>query len=313
MRHNFKKIIFCVVMMTVVLAGCTSKENNKQGVESNKLLLVASFSIIYDILQEVGGDLVEVHSMVPIGTAPHEYEPLPTDIKKATEADALFYNGLNLEGGQEGWFLGKLVPTVHKEESKVYEVMRGVDPMYLSSEDGKEQEMNPHAFLSPIVGMTMVENVMDALVEIDPRNAETYKKNGEEFLQKLHEIDEMYKEKIAKIPPEKRILVTSERAFQYMTSHYGLQEGYIWTIDTEENGTPHQIKNLVQFIQDNNITALFVESNVDKRPMETVANETGAKIVGEVYSDELGRLGSEGETYTGFLTSNIETIYEGLK
>ncbi|HEY4578605.1 MAG TPA: zinc ABC transporter substrate-binding protein [Savagea sp.] len=301
------------VFSVFLLAACSSdkKEDSDVKTDGDKLKVVATFSIIHDILNEVGGDLVEVHSMVPIGTDPHEYEPLPEDIKKATDADALFYNGLNLEGGKSGWFF-KLVDTVKKSEDKVFEVMEGVSPMYLASDDGSEEEINPHAFLSPAVGIQMVENTIKGLIEIDPDNKETYEKNGEKFLNELKDIDALYTEKINEIPEEKRILVTSERAFQYMADRYGLKEGYIWAIDTEENGTPEQIKSLVEFIKEHEVTSLFVESNVDKRPMETVAKETVAEIVAEIYSDELGKPGSEGESFTGFLRSNIEKIHEGL-
>lgn len=301
------------VFSVFLLAACSSDKKGDSDVKTDgdKLKVVATFSIIHDILNEVGGDLVEVHSMVPIGTDPHEYEPLPEDIKKATDADALFYNGLNLEGGKSGWFF-KLVDTVKKSEDKVFEVMEGVSPMYLASDDGSEEEINPHAFLSPAVGIQMVENTIKGLIEIDPDNKETYEKNGEKFLNELKDIDALYTEKINEIPEEKRILVTSERAFQYMADRYGLKEGYIWAIDTEENGTPEQIKSLVEFIKEHEVTSLFVESNVDKRPMETVAKETGAEIVAEIYSDELGKPGSEGESFTGFLRSNIEKIHEGL-
>lgn len=312
----FKKSLkfgLLAVFSVFLLAACSSdkKEDSDVKTDGDKLKVVATFSIIHDILNEVGGDLVEVHSMVPIGTDPHEYEPLPEDIKKATDADALFYNGLNLEGGKSGWFF-KLVDTVKKSEDKVFEVMEGVSPMYLASDDGSEEEINPHAFLSPAVGIQMVENTIKGLIEIDPDNKETYEKNGEKFLNELKDIDALYTEKINEIPEEKRILVTSERAFQYMADRYGLKEGYIWAIDTEENGTPEQIKSLVEFIKEHEVTSLFVESNVDKRPMETVAKETGAEIVAEIYSDELGKPGSEGESFTGFLRSNIEKIHEGL-
>lgn len=295
----------------IVLAACGT-DDKKEKSDGEKVKIVATFSIIEDLIKEVGGDLVEVHSMVPIGTDPHEYEPLPEDIKKAVEADALFYNGLNLEGGEKGWFLGKLVSSVNKDMADVYEVMKDVQPMYLTSDDGKEEEINPHAFLSPLVGIQMTENIIDALVEIDKEHADVYKENGEKLLTELKEMDELYKEKIADIPEDKRILVTSERAYQYMASDYGLEEGFIWAIDTEENGTPAQIKSLVEFIKENNVEALFVESNVDKRPMETVASETGAEIVAEIYSDELGKVGSEGGTYLTFLQSNIEKIHQGL-
>lgn len=308
MKRKFLTLCMMSMMAALLLSACSGK---KEGASEDKIHLVATFSILTDILYEVGGDQVTVHSMVPIGTDPHEYEPLPEDIKKAADADAIFYNGLNLEGGKTGWF-SKLITSVGKDEKDVYELMAGVEPKYITTDDGRDEEINPHAFLDPIVGIQMVENARDALSEIDPDHKDNYEKNADALLKELHEIDELYKTKISEIPEQHRILVTSERAYQYMTDRYGLQEGFLWDIDTEEIGTPHQIKNLVNFIQEHDVPALFVESNVDKRPMETVSKETGVEIAAELYSDELGKPGTDGGTYVKFLRYNIEKIYDGL-
>lgn len=314
-----KKLWGALVLLFVAaftLGACGSKDDSgaaggTEGGGDGKLKVVATFSILYDIANEVGGDRVDVHSMVPIGTAPHEYEPLPEDVKKTSDADVLFYNGLNLEGGKDGWFF-RLLDTTGTDESKVFELMKGVEPLYITDQKGHEGEVNPHAFLDPNVGIQMVENARDAFVKVDPDHQDEYEKNAEEMLSKLHEIDQEYKDKIAEIPEEKRILVTSERAYQYMAKSYGLEEGYIWAIDTEENGSPAQIKSLVNFIRDRDVPALFVESNVDRRPMETVSKETGVPIAHELYSDELGEPGSEGATFLDFLKYNIENIHDGL-
>ncbi|WP_262173581.1 metal ABC transporter solute-binding protein, Zn/Mn family [Saccharococcus sp. Marseille-Q5394] len=297
-----------VSIMALLLSACGGK---KEGAEEDKIQIVATFSILTDIVNEVGGDRVAVHSMVPIGTDPHEYEPLPEDIKKAADADAIFYNGLNLEGGKTGWF-SKLIASVGKDENDVYELMAGVEPKYITTADGKDEEINPHAFLDPIVGIQMVENARDALSEIDPVHKDSYEKNADALLKELHEIDELYKTKISEIPEQHRILVTSERAYQYMTDRYGLQEAFLWDIDTEEIGTPRQIKNLVDFIKEHDVPALFVETNVDRRPMETVSKETGVDIASELYSDELGKPGTDGGSYVKFLRYNIEKIHGGL-
>lgn len=294
-----------------LLAAC-GKEDDKKTEDSGKVQAIATFSIIHDIVADIGGDLVDVHSMVPIGTDPHEYDPLPEDIKKASDADALFYNGLNLEGGEHGWFF-KLADNVGADENKVFELMEGVEPLYLTSEDGSEKEVNPHAFLDPTVVIVMTENARDALIQVDPENEETYTKNADQLLEKLHALDKEYEEKINDIPKENRVLVTSERAYQYMANHYGLEEGFIWEIDTEENGTPEQIKSLVKFVGDAKVPALFVETNVDERPMETVSSETGVPIAAKLFSDELGRQGEEGSNVIDFLQHNIDTIYEHLK
>lgn len=305
--------MFVALLAIIVLAACNGGDNSskKDGSKEGSLQVVTSFTILEDIVKEIGGDKVDVHNLVPTGTDPHDYEPLPEDIKKATDADVLFYNGLNLEGGKHGWFF-KLIDSVNQEEDRVFELTNGVEPMYLTSDDGKEEEINPHAFLDPLVGIQMTENTRDALIEVDPEHKQLYEENAEKYLDQLKEIDKEYQEKIGEIPEEHRILVTSERAYQYLADRYGLKEGYIWAIDTEENGTPEQITSLVKFIKKNGVPALFVETNVDTRPMETVSQETGVDIAGEIYSDEIGKPGEEGDTYIKYLEYNIKEIHDVL-
>lgn len=302
------------LLSVFLLAACgddrKSESNAPKGDEPLKV--VTSFTIIADMANEIGGDLVEVYNLVPTGTDPHEYEPLPNDIKAATDADVLFYNGLNLEGGEKGWFF-KMVDTVNQKEENIFSLTERVEPMYLTDEDGREEEINPHAFIDPAVGVKMAEDLRDALVKKHPAQSEEIQKRGDAYVQRLKEIDKEYEERISDIPEDKRILVTSERAFQYMTSHYGLKEAYIWEIDTEENGSPTQIKNLVEFIKTHEVPVLFIESNVDARPMETVANETGVSIAKKkIYSDEIGKPGDEVDTYVKYLNYNINLIHDEL-
>lgn len=304
-------------MIILLLTACSQdkkpSENTSNSDQDGPLQVVTSFTIIQDIAREIGGHNLEIHNLVPTGTDPHEYEPLPEDIKKTTDADILFYNGLNLEGGENGWFF-KMIDSVGQNHENIYSLTERVEPMYLSSDDGKEEEINPHSFIDPQVGIKMAEDMRDALMEKDPDRKEDYEKKAREYIDRLKEIDKEYEEKINAIPEEKRILVTSERAFQYMAKNYGLKEGYIWAVDTEENGTPEQIKSLIQFIDENKVPVLFIESNVDPRPMETVSKETGVPISEKaIYSDEIGRPGEEVDTYVKYLNYNIKLIHDELK
>lgn len=304
------------VLLSILIACGSDVENSTNDSEGNNedsLQVVTSFTIIEDIVNEIGGDMVEVHNLVPIGTDPHEYEPLPEDIKKATDADLLFYNGMNLEGGDNGWFM-RMIDSVNQDEDRVYSLTEQVEPMYVGGDqEGVEEEVNPHTFIDPVIGIYMTEDIRDALIEIDPANEETYRERAESYREELEAIDEKYEEKINEIPEENRILVTSEQAFQYMADRYGLEEAYIWAVDTEENGTPEQIKSLVDYLDEHDVTTLFIESNVDARPMETVSNETGIDIFEKpIYSDEIGESGSEADTYIKYLEYNIEVISEGL-
>lgn len=313
---RFLKYFIVASMALGLITGCgpTDNASGDQTLDNDKpLQVVTSFTIIQDLAREIGGDNVVIHNLVPTGTDPHEYEPLPKDIKKATDADILFYNGLNLEGGKDGWFF-KMIDSVGQSEDNIYSLTDRVKPMYLSGEDGTDAEINPHAFIDPGVGIKMAEDMRDALIEKDPSHREDYEQRASKYLERLKAIDKDYQEKINDIKEENRILVTSERAYQYMADHYGLKEGYIWAIDTEENGSPEQIKSLIKFINEKEPPVLFIESNVDPRPMETVSKESGVPITDKaIYSDEIGKPGEEVDTYIKYLNYNIQLIHDALK
>ncbi|MHA6260470.1 metal ABC transporter solute-binding protein, Zn/Mn family [Sporosarcina sp. CAU 1771] len=308
---NLVKWLGLSLLTVFMLAACGSKDTDSGASEGEKLKVVTSFTIIADMAREIGGDLVEVYNLVPSGTDPHEYEPLPDDIKAATDADILFYNGLNLEGGEDGWFM-KMMDSVNQKDENIFNLNERVEPKYLSSGDG-EVEVNPHSFIDPGVGVKMAEDLRDALVTKHPSEADKIKEQGDLYVKRLQELDAEFAERIRTIPEENRTLVTSERAFQYMNDHYGLKEAFIWEIDTEENGSPKQIKDLLNFIDTHKVPVLFVESNVDPRPMETVSKESGVPIAEKmIYSDEIGNPGEEIDTYVKYLQYNMELIHDEL-
>ncbi len=304
------------VLTTLALASltaCAADDGAAAGPkEGEPLRVVATFSIIGDIVTAIGGDHVDVHSIVPLGVDPHEYSPLSKDVQKSTESDVMFWNGLNMEVGG-GWFEALTeVADKDMESDQVIEVAQDVEPMYLSSEDGSDSEINPHAFLSPQVGISYAKTIRDGLITNDPEREDVYQDNAETYLAELDEIDQMYRDSIADIAEDDRVFVASEYAFQYMTEEYGLTPGYIWEIDTDEQGTPEQINNLISLVRETGVPALFVESNVDRRPMETISAETGVPIHGVIYSDELGTPESSGRSYLEMLKHNITVIHEGL-
>jgi len=305
-----KKIKFLsfIIFLSFLSFSCQQKEKNHP--ENEKLKVISSFSILTDILKEVGKDSIEIHNLVPTGTDPHEYSPTPEDIKFATKADLFVYNGLNLEGGNQGWFF-KLFHSTQSDEKKLIKVAENVKPLYLS---GKEKEVNPHSFISPVVGIEMAKSIANALISSDEKNADFYKENLTTYLEKLIKIEQKYQIEFSKIPIENRVFVSSEQAFQYLTTEYNLKEGFIWAVDTEENGSPDQIKKTIAFVKENKPPVLFVESNVDIRPMETVSKETETPIYQPaIFSDELGKPGAEADTYLKYLLYNLKHISQGLQ
>ncbi|WP_406945486.1 metal ABC transporter solute-binding protein, Zn/Mn family [Halobacillus sp. SY10] len=308
-----KFLLLAATLFTLLtLAACGGEEaNGNTEQEDGKVQVVTTYSIVYDIVKNVGGDLVDIHTLAPIGSNPHEYDPLPEDVKKTTDADAVFYNGLNLEAGN-AWF-NKLMETAEKdsEDAPVFLMSDGVEAMYLTSE-GSEGEEDPHAWLDIRNGIKYAENARDGLIKIDPENKEVYEENAEEYIAELQALHDKAVEQFNEIPEEERVLVTSEGAFKYFSDAYGFQAEYIWEINQENQGTPEQITRIVDIINEKQITGLFLETSIDARSMEAVSEETDVPIMGDVFTDSLAEPGEEGDTYISMMESNINTIKEGL-
>jgi manganese transport system substrate-binding protein len=306
-------LLVTFLMSLLLFAACSNQEKSSSSTKGDdkKTQVVTTYSIVYDIVKNVGGDLVEIHSLAPIGSNPHEYDPLPEDVQKTTDADAVFYNGLNLEAGNS-WF-DNLMETAGKdgEDSPVFLMSEGVEVMYLTTE-GNEGEEDPHAWLDIRNGIKYAENARDGLIKVDPENADTYKKNAEEYIAKLQELHDNAVSQFNEIPKDKRVLVTSEGAFKYFSAAYGFQAEYIWEINQENQGTPDQITRIVDIINDKGIKGLFLETSIDPRSMEAVSAETDVPIMGKVFTDSLAEPGEDGDTYISMMEWNIKTIKEGL-
>jgi iron/zinc/copper transport system substrate-binding protein len=293
-------------MFILLLTACS---NVTEGEEDNdKLKIVATYSIIADMTENIVGEKAEVYSMVPIGTDPHMYDPLPKDTSKVSNADLVFYNGLNLETGK-GWFKDLLDVTNKKEVA--FAVSDEVTPMFLT-EKGKETQEDPHAWLDIQNAIKYVDIITKHVIEKDPDNKDFYLNNQSEYVKKLNELDQYAKEAVEQIPQEKRILVTSEGAFKYFSKAYGFKSAFIWEINTDSQGTPEQMKNIINIIDENQVPALFLETSVNPKTMETISNETGVPIHSKIFTDSLAKKGEEGDTYLKMIKWNIDKVIEGL-
>ena len=311
------KLLTVGLLSLVGFAGCatnttsTSTTTAKSN-EPKKVQVVATNSIIYDITKNVAGDLADIHSIVPIGQDPHEYEPLPQDVQKIHDADLIFYNGINLENAEDAWFT-KMVKNAGKVADKDYfAVSDGVDVIYLEGENEKGKE-DPHAWLNIENGVIYAKNVAKQLIAKDPEHKDTYQKNLDKYVAELDKLDKDAKERLAKIPEEKKLIVTSEGCFKYFSKAYGVPSAYIWEINTEEEGTPEQTTRLVEILKKSKVPSLFVESSVDDRPMKTVSQESGKPIYSTIFTDSIAEKGKDGDSYLSMMKWNLTKIIEGLE
>lgn len=270
-----------------------------------KFKAVTTFTVIADIAKNVAGDAAIVESITKPNAEIHDYQPTPGDIMKAQGAQLILWNGLNLERWFEKFFQHlKNVPSVVVSE--------GVEPMGIS-EGPYSGKPNPHAWMSPSVGLLYTDNIRDAFIKYDPENAEIYKANAEAYKAKLKAVIDPIKASLKDIPQDKRWLVTSEGAFSYLARDFGLKELYLWPINADQQGTPQQVRKVIDAVRKNGITVVFSESTISPAPAKQVASETGAKYGGVLYVDSLSEPNGEVPTYIDLLRVTSETIAIGLK
>ena len=275
------------------------------GAVEAKFKVVTTFTVIQDIAQNVAGDAAEVQSITKPGAEIHDYQPTPQDIAQAQSADLIIWNGLNLERWFERFFQNmKNVPAVVATD--------GITPVsiYEGEYSGKP---NPHAWMSTSNALIYIENIKNAFIKYDPQNAKTYEENATRYAEQIKQLDKPLREKLAQVPENQRGLVTSEGAFGYLTKDYGFKEVYLWPINAEQQGTPKQVRKVIDAVRKNNIPVVFSESTISPKPMKQVAKETGAKYGGVLYVDSLSNKDGPVPTYVDLLNVTVSTIVKGFE
>ncbi|PWL18665.1 iron ABC transporter substrate-binding protein [Falsochrobactrum shanghaiense] len=272
---------------------------------ADKFKAVTTFTVIADIARNVAGDAATVESITKPGAEIHDYQPTPGDLIKAQDANLILWNGLNLER----WF-EKFFSRLKDVPSAV--VSDGVDPIGIA-EGPYSGKPNPHAWMSPTSALIYVDNIRDAFVKYDPDNAETYKANAEDYKAQIKAAIDPIHAELDAIPEDKRWLVTSEGAFSYLARDFGLKELYLWPINADQQGTPQQVRKVIDAVREHGITAVFSESTVSAAPAEQVARETGAKYAGVLYVDSLSEPDGPVPNYIDLLKVTSNTIAKGLQ
>lgn len=269
-----------------------------------KFKVVTTFTVLADMARQVAGDAANVESITKPGAEIHNYQPTPGDILKARGAQLILRNGMNLELWFER-FLQRMqdVPAVT--------LTAGIEPIGIT-EGPYSGKPNPHAWMSPNAAMIYIDNIRDALVKYDPANAETYKSNAENYKAQVQSTIAPIRERLQAIPENRRWLVSSEGAFSYLARDFGLKELYLWPINADQQGTPQQVRKVIDAVKANAIAAIFSESTISAAPAQQVARETGAKYGGVLYVDSLSEASGPVPSYLELLRVTSQTIADGL-
>jgi manganese transport system substrate-binding protein len=318
----FKQSIVLIFSITLGMwiAGCNGKEgtsstatsktkatdvdaDSSADTESQKKVLT-TFTVLADIAQNVAGDKLNVDSITRIGAEIHGYEPTPSDIVKAQNADLILYNGMDLERWFEQ-FLG------NAEDVPSALLTEGLEPIPIS-EGPYANKPNPHAWMSPRNALVYVENIRQAFVQLDPANADTYNANAEAYSQKLKAIDEELQTDLQQVASKQRYLVSCEGAFSYLARDYSLKEIYMWPINAEQQFTPKQVQKVIESVKANDVPTIFCESTVNDEGQKQVAKTTGARFGGNLYVDSLSTESGPVPTFLDLLEYDARTIANGL-
>jgi len=295
---------FALAATVLALISPVKAQENKP---PEKLPVVASFSILGDIVQNVGGDRVAVKSLVrPNGDA-HVYSPSPADAKTLADAKVVFTNGL----GFEGW-IGRLIKSSNTRAPNVV-AAKGVKPRKLVEAGGPSHgDGDPHAWQSVPNVKLYVANVRDGLIAADPVGKAIYEANAASYLAKLDALDREVRDMVAKIPPERRKIITTHDAFGYFKDAYGVEFIAPQGVSTESEASARDVARIIQQIRKQKIPAVFLENISDPRLLKRIADETGAKMGGTLYSDALTDEKGDAPTYIDLIRHNIRTLGAAL-
>lgn len=290
-----KRVFLATTVLAINASGAFADE---------KMKVVTTFTVIADMAANVAGDAAEVVSVTKPGAEIHGYEPTPQDIVRASDADLILWNGMNLELWFEQ-FLSNL------KDIPAATLTDGINPISIGAGSyvGKP---NPHAWMGLDNALIYIDNIVEAFAEHDPDNAAIYVKNAAAYKDELRATIEPLREQVSKIPEAERWLVTCEGAFSYLARDFGMKELYLWPMNADQVGTPQQVRAVIDGVRDNDIPVVFCESTVNTAPAKQVARETGAAYGGELYVDSLSEANGPVPTYLDLLRITSQTVVNGL-
>ena len=297
-----KKLLLFIFSFLIFLTTNSCKRTSFEK-ETNKEVILASFTVLADIIENVAKDEFVVKSITKPGVEVHGYQPTPSDLIKASKAFVFIDNGFGFELWAEKF--------VSNLQIKRVTISNRLEPIFIS-EDFYKGKPNPHAWISPKRGMIYVDVIVDSLSELKPSEAESFKNNGQIYKNKIAKIDKDFSLFINNLEKNNRYLVTCEGAFSYLTNDYGLKEAYLWPVNAESQITPKRMARTISLVKNKNIPSVFCESTVSNESQMVVASKTGAKFGGDLFVDSLSQDNKSANTYLKMLKHNLTLIKKGL-
>lgn len=296
-------LALALTALALTTSGCRQSNRQNQS-DSGKPEVLTTFTVLADLARNVAGDRLKVQSIVKAGSEIHGYQPTPSDIERASQADLIVENGLGLELWARKFTANAgNIPSVTLSE--------GMDPL-LIEEDAYAGKPNPHAWMSPQRTMAYVDQLEQAFRRLDPAGAEQFSANAAAYKQQLQDLDDELRSALDAIPAERRVLVSCEGAFTYLARDYGLDEAYLWPVNAESQVTPKRMARLINTVRDRQIPAIFCESTVSDKAQRQVAAESGARFGGTFYVDSLSAAEGPAPTLLELQRHNVALLIDGL-
>lgn len=289
------------VLSLGLLTACGSSAGSEAG--EGEPTVLATFTVLADMAQNVGGEHIRVESLTKPGAEIHDYDPTPSDVRKGAEADLILANGLGLEA----WFEQFL----QDSDARSVVVSEGVQTISIAEAESAGKP-NPHAWMSPLAAQTYVDNIADAFAELDPENAAAFYANAEAYKKELQAVQDELVAELSAVPEGKRALVTCEGAFSYLAADAGLEEKYLWAVNSDGEPSASRVAEVADFVEEKQVPAVFCESTVPSKTMEQVAKESGSVYAGALYVDSLSEEGGDVPTYLDLLRYDAGLIAGAL-
>lgn len=306
-RHGSRllRALTLTCALALVLGGCgASKEPEAKPAQDGRPVVLTTFTVLADIAENVAGEHLRVESVTKLGAEIHGYEPTPDDLRRASHADLILDNGLNLEA----WF----EQFVHDNPAPHLTVSDGVEVISIA-EDAGIGKPNPHAWMSPLNVKIYVDHMVQGFSGLDPEHAADFAANGEIYKNKLQAVQDQLAADLAQVPERQRVLVSCEGAFSYLARDAGLREKYLWAVNAESMATPRKVAAAIDYIREHEVPAVFCESTVSDSAMQRVVESTDAAYGGTLFVDSLSEPNGPVPSYLDLITHDAQTIARALR